>query len=423
MNIQRRIIWILTLLVCAAPLARAQQPPAVPAKLADLIGEAERNNPRIAAARQAWRAATHVPSQVSTLPDPAFMVQHFSVGSPRPFAGYTNSDFAYLGFGVSQDVPYPGKLRLRGAIAEREADVARERIDSVRIAVVGDLKAAYFRIGYVAQTIAILERDADLLHQVEQAVEIRYRSGMGSQQAVLQAQLESTKLLREITTRQLEKGQLEAQLKQLLNRPQASDDIEAELLAERPLASTYDELLTAAKAQNPELRGAEKMIARQKLEVDLAHKDFYPDFNVQYMWQHNAEQFRDYYMFTFGVRVPIYRNRRQRQELAQAEAGVNQSRDEYEAQAQQTAAELRDQYVVAQKTAELLKMYREGLVPQARAEFQAALASYQGNREDFQALLASFEDVLRLDEEYWQNVADHETALARLEQLTGLELR
>jgi outer membrane protein, heavy metal efflux system len=423
MNIQRRIRWIFTLLVCAAPLAWPQEPPATPAKLADLIAEAQRNNPRIAAARQAWRAATYVSSQVSTLPDPQVMVQHVTVGSPRPFAGFSNQMMADFGVGFSQELPYPGKLKLRGAIAESEADVARERIDSVRVAVVGDLKAAYFRIGYVTQAIAILERDADLLKQVGQAAEIRYRSGMDSQQAVLQAQLESTKLLREITKRQLEKGQLEAKLKQLLNRPQSSGDIEAEPLAERQLANTYDELLTAAKAQNPDLRGAEEMIARQKLQVDLAHKDFYPDFSLQYMYLHTSDAFPERYMWSFGVRVPIYRNRRQRQELAQAEAGVNQSHDEYKAQAQLTAAELRDQYVVAQKTAELLKIYREGLVPQARAEFQAALVAYQTNREDFQALLASFEDVLRLDEEYWQNVAEHETALARLEQITGLELR
>jgi hypothetical protein len=63
------------------------------------------------------------------------------------------------------------------------------------------------------------------------------------------------------------------------------------------------------------------------------------------------------------------------------------------------------------------------LLPQARAEFQAGVAAYQNNRQDFQALLASFLDVLHLDEEYWQNTAERETALTRLEELTGLSLR
>src|SRR6202022_3516831 len=115
---------------------------------------AERNNPRIQAARQGWQAAKQVPSQVSTLPDPQFNVQQFSVGSPRPFAGYTNSDFAYVGLGVSQDFPYPGKLRLKGEMAKRDADVAQQQYESVRRSVLATVKSAYFQLAYLSKTLA-----------------------------------------------------------------------------------------------------------------------------------------------------------------------------------------------------------------------------------------------------------------------------
>src|SRR5882762_10508682 len=119
--------------------------------LSDLLAEAEKNNPQIEAARQGWQAAKQVPTQVSTLPDPQFNLQHVSVGSPRPFAGYTNSDFAYLGLGVSQDIPYPGKLRLRGEIAKREADVTQQQIETVRLAVLAQVKASYFQLAYLSK--------------------------------------------------------------------------------------------------------------------------------------------------------------------------------------------------------------------------------------------------------------------------------
>jgi hypothetical protein len=61
--------------------------------------------------------------------------------------------------------------------------------------------------------------------------------------------------------------------------------------------------------------------------------------------------------------------------------------------------------------------------PHARAAFESSLAAYQNNRQAFQGLIASFLDVLKLDEEYWQNVAERETALARPEELTGLSSR
>ncbi len=422
------IFGALLLSVVLAKATFAQEPASPHARevtpLSELLAEAEKNNPQIEAARQAGQAAKQVPTQVSTLPDPQFNLQHLSVGSPRPFAGYTNSDFAYLGLGVSQDFPYPGKLRLKGDIAKRDADVVQQQFESVRRSILAGVKSAYFQLAYLSKTLGILESDGELLQQVDNAADARYRSGMGNQHDLLQAQVERTKLLREITMHHLEVAKLQAQIKQLLNRAQSSPDIEPSELPETPLPYTFEELLSATKAQNPEISGAEKMVERQKLQVDLAHKDFYPDFNVQYMWQRtDATQFRAYYMLSFGVRVPIYRGRKQRPELAQAEAELNRSRSESEVQSQRVAFELRSEYETAEKTAELLKIYREGLLPQARAGFQAGIAAYQNNRQDFPALLTSFLDVLHLDEEYWKSMAERETALAQLEQLTGLSLR
>ncbi len=426
MKFSYALIFASLLYLSVATLTRAQEVPSSnqPAKLADLLAEAERSNPQIQAARHGWDSAKQVPTQASTLPDPQFVLQHVSVGSPRPFAGYTNSDFAYVGLGISQDLPYPGKLRLRGEIAKKDADVTQQKYESVRRTILAAVKMAYFKIAYLAKRQTILVGDGELLQQVEQSAESRYRNGMGNQQEVLQAQLERTKLLREITTNQLEAGKVQAEIKQLLNRPQASPDIETTELSETAIAYTYDQLLAAAQINNPEIAGAQKMVERQGLQVDLAKKDFYPDFTLQYMWQRtDPTQFRAYYMLTLGVRIPIYRGRRQQPELAQAEADQSRAKSEHEVQTQQIAFQLRQQFLSAEKSEELLKIYREGLIPQARAGLQAGMTAYQSNRRDFQALLASFLDVLKLDEEYWQTISEHETALAQIEGVTGLSLR
>ena len=426
MKFSYALIFASLLYLSVATLTRAQEVPSSnqPAKLADLLAEAERSNPQIQAARHGWDSAKQVSTQASTLPDPQFVLQHVSVGSPRPFAGYTNSDFAYVGLGISQDLPYPGKLRLRGEIAKKDADVTQQKYESVRRTILAAVKMAYFKIAYLAKRQTILVGDGELLQQVEQSAESRYRNGMGNQQEVLQAQLERTKLLREITTNQLEAGKVQAEIKQLLNRPQSSPDIETSELSETAIAYTYDQLLAAAQINNPEIAGAQKMVERQGLQVDLAKKDFYPDFNLQYMWQRtDPTQFRAYYMLTLGVRIPIYRGRRQQPELAQAEADQSRAKSEHEVQTQQIAFQLRQQFLSAEKSEELLKIYREGLIPQARAGLQAGMTAYQSNRRDFQALLASFLDVLKLDEEYWQTISEHETALAQIEGVTGLSLR
>src|SRR5262245_9772336 len=67
------------------------QAAARPVSLKELIDEAERNNPEIVAAQRGYEASTHLARQASALADTQVMLQLFSVGSPKPFAGYTNS--------------------------------------------------------------------------------------------------------------------------------------------------------------------------------------------------------------------------------------------------------------------------------------------------------------------------------------------
>ena len=388
--------------------------------LRELIQEAEQKNPQIAASFHGWQAARNVAKQVSALPETQLSVQQFSVGSPRPFAGYSSSDFAYIGFGASQDIPYPGKRQLRAGVAEREADAMEAQTDSTRRTVVGNLKMVYFRLAYIQQTLGVLQKSDELLTQVQEAAEARYRVGQGNQQDVLKAQLQHTKILQEIAHHHQEEGLLEAQIKQVLGRPQESADIVAETLRLRALPYSAAELLQRAREQNPDVHSKQASIRQQETQVELAHKNFRPDFNVGYTYEHTASQFKDYYMASFSVRLP---NRgRQRAALAEAQQNEERARQELDAESQRVLSEVQQQYIRATTSEERLKIYSDGLVPQSEATFQSALSAYQSNRQDFESLLSGFLDVLNLDLEYRSELVEHESALAELERLTGVDV-
>jgi len=388
--------------------------------LHELMQEAEQKNPQIATSFHAWQASRNIPKQVSALPETQLSVQQFSVGSPRPFAGYSNSDFAYIGFGASQDIPYPGKRQLRADAARHEADSMEAQTDSVRRTVVGSLKMVYFRLAYIQQTFGVLQRSDALLTQVQEAAEARYRVGQGNQQDVLKAQLQHTKILQEIAHHHQEEGLLEAQIKQVLGRPQESADIVAGTLTLRALPYTAAEFLQRAREQNPDVRSKQASIRQQDTQVQLAHREFRPDFNVGYTYEHTASQFKDYYMASFSVRLP---NRgRQRAALAEAEQNQERARQELDAESQRVLSEVQQQYVRAKTSEERLNIYSDGLVPQSEVTFQSALSAYQSNRQDFESLLSGFLDVLNLDLEYRNELVEHESALAELERLTGVDV-
>jgi outer membrane protein TolC len=172
-----------------------------PVPLSQLLAEAQRENPDLKAGEHTSRAATHLREQVMALPDPQFTVQEFSVGSPRPFAGLNSSGFAYIGIGASQELPYPGKRNLKGQAADAAASVDHAQADVLRASLSEQMTIAYLRLAYLQQTLALLEGSRATLSRVIESEMTRYSSGQGSQTDVLKAQLERTKLVREITMR------------------------------------------------------------------------------------------------------------------------------------------------------------------------------------------------------------------------------
>ena len=388
--------------------------------LSSLIAEAKSQNPQILVATSAYKAALNVPKRAAALPDTQLTLQQLSVGSPRPFAGYTNSDFAYIGIGASQELPYPGKRKLRAEVAAKEADAFQARTESSTRDVVAEVKATYFRLSYAQQATQVFQHHDQVLGEMQQIAESRYRVGQGNQQEVLKAQLQHTKILQEITMSRRDEGQLQARLKQLLGRPQDSADIAAEPLTERTVPYSSTQLFQLAQEQNPDVHFQKAMLSQAQSQVTLAHKEFLPDFTLQYMYQNTDRKFRDYYMLSFSVTLP---NRgRRRAELAEAQEKQERAQQELRAEVQKQSAEIQQEFVAAQTSSEQLKIYKEGLIPQAAATFRSALAAYQANRQDFQTLLSSFLDALDLDLQYQRELAEHEMALAKLEALTGVTL-
>jgi len=389
--------------------------------LSQLLAEAIANNPQISAADHGARAARQVAPQITTLPDPKFTYQQLSVGSPKPFAGYTNSDFAYIGLGASQELPYPGKLRARGAVAERDADTKQAEVEVTKTGIADAVKADYLQLAYLQQTLGNLRQNEAVLDQLIQDATAHYQVGQGMQQDVLQAQVNRTKIVKEITMHHQQMGQIQAHLKGLLSRDQGSQDIVTENLAETPLKRTSDELLAVVRQNNPQIQVDASSIRKQDAQVTSAKREGKPDFEVGYMYQNTDRKYRDYYMLTFDVRFP--RKSRVNAEIAEATEKRSESQQVLNAHLQQQLAEVQEEYVKATSDEELLREYREGLIPQSDAAYRATLNAYASNREPFTHVLSYFTDLLTLKLEYAQTLVEHETALAHLETLTGATLR
>jgi outer membrane protein, heavy metal efflux system len=418
------VIFILVALAFGSPpRANAQ---AIPSPSRDgssgvdaLVREGMERNPGVVAARDHWEALTRLPIQMRTLPDPQVQLQEFTVGSPKPSAGYETSDFYYTGFGAAQDIPGPGKLRLQGEIAEKDAEIARHQYEAAQREAAEKIREGYFELFYLTKTIGLLERERGDLARIERIAQARYRVGEGQAHDVLKAQLQTTQMLNEIEHHHRQMQQRQADLKAALGRGLDSPNIVIGEVEPARVDLTEAQLGQAVREHSTDLMMDRAAEGRSEKALSLARKGYIPDFTLGYSYEKTGPGLRDYYMLTVGAKIPLYFWRKQTPAIEQAALERSAARSRIRAHELDSGASAEDQLVAIHASDRILKIYDQGLIPEAENSMQAALAAYRVSKIDFQTLISAFVDLLNLQEEYYRELADHEIAAARLEQIIG----
>jgi cobalt-zinc-cadmium efflux system outer membrane protein len=399
--------------------AAGAEAPAGSDRLRALIDEALARSPIVLAARSHWQAQTKAPIQAATLPDPQVLLQHFTVGGPQPFSGYESSDFYYTGFGIAQDIPGPGKLRLQKSEAEKDAEYTRHRYESLEREVEEKVKEIYYELFYHARSLALLDRNQDELQQIQRIAETRYRLGQGFQQDLIKAQLQTTAILKEHAMHHQEEDQDQLALKQLLGRDADPRNIETGDIEVTRLQLDSSQIAQLAGSASPDVAANRAMEARSADALKLARQGYWPDFTVGYSYEKTGPGFRDYYTLNLGAKIPLYFWRKQTPAIEQAALEAESAREQTRATQLQVSSDA-ESSLVAMRTAErVMTIYRDGLIPQAETSQASALSGYRVGKVDFQTLLSSVLDLQNLRQEYYRSLADHEIAVAKLQQVIG----
>ena len=395
----------------------AQEQPLI-TSLQELIAQLEKNNPEIRAARFRFEAATKRPSQVSTLPEPKLTVVNFGVG--QPFSSLNVSGFAYRAIGVSQEIPFPGKLGLAAEEAQREADSERQHYRSIVLEKTSQLKMAYYEWYFVTKAIEITSKNRDLVDRFEQIARARYSVGKGIQADVLKAQVEVSGLAQQVEILEQKKLLSEARIRALLN---------SELPLGRPaelrqtaLQLQLESILQMVEGQSPRLQADQATVQSRAVAIDRANREYRPDFNFSVQWQKTGSQFPDYYMASAEIKLPVYFWRKQRLGVEEAQARLQEARETYQATRQDLVFAAKDKYFTAMTSEKLLALFQSGIIPQSSTALESALSGYEVGNVDFLTLLNNAVTLLNYEMQYYQELTKHEQALAELEPLIGMEL-
>jgi outer membrane protein TolC len=388
-----------------------------------LVEEAKQNSPEIKAAKARWEASTKRPFQEGSLPDPMIGVTWRNVRFDR--ITLTEDPDSMLIFSFSQEFPFPGKLSLKEKIASEEAHAEEKTYKATMRKVVADLKEAYYDWYLANKSIDIISKNKELTDKFVKIAETKYEVGMGIQQDVLKAQVELSKFIEQLEILDARKGVAEARIRSILNRPPDSHLGDPEVLEASPFTLDTEKLYNLAEENAPLLQMKGKLVEREEQALNLAKKEYYPDFALDVgpgIMGMSDDGVQGVWEITLGVKVPLYFWRKQRFGVEEAVSQLHAAKEDYTSTKQNLLFEVKDKYLTAKTSENLLKLYKEGIIPQSNLSLESAISAYQVGKVDFLTLLDNLVTLFNFELEYHRQLAEYQKALARLEEITGVEL-
>lgn len=388
--------------------------------LDEVVKEALENNPEILAAENKWEAARAKVPQVRWWSDPQLGISFERI----PQGSYSLGAAKMRMLSISQMIPFPGKLSLKGRMAQREVMIAKEESEAKQQAVVAQVKSAYYRLFLVHKSIEIVNEEKDLLRKFERIAETEYAVGQAAQHDVLKAQVELSLIADDLITLQEEDlPTAEAKLNDILNRlPHSPLGIPEEFTIPK-LEKSGKEIEEFALEYRQALKAMEYGVEKSETAYKLAKMAYLPDFGIKFM---RTEMETSMNTETTGgvmlsINIPLwfwkkgYGVSEKRAQKRSAEAS-------YQAMKNMVLFEVQNALAKFNTSERRVNLFKTSIIPQAEQTLKAATVAYETGKVDFLTLMNSERMLRDARLKYYKILMDHATNLANLEKVVGVRL-
>jgi outer membrane protein TolC len=421
-----QIIFRCIVLTCALPVSSiavgAEQPILTLQAATEL---AVKDNPDLAQIQVRAKAMAAIPSQEGALPDPQISVNALNL--PVDTFNLHQEDMTQLGGGISQAIPFPGKLALREQAAAFEAEAALQNVTEARWRLLSEVKTTWWLIYYLDRTLQITDSNYALLQQFVEIARTKYEVGEGLQQDVLLAQLELSKLLDQQLMLKASRRNAAASLNALLDKPANSEVRLPEKVAlQLPSLKQENLLYQQAETSRAILEGNRQGINAAQSRLDLAKKGYLPDFTVDASYGARADtpsgiQRANMLSLNLSITVPIFAAQKQAKAVDQRNSELMQEKYALQDEWNKVRSQITQGYNDYRRAKDQVVLFETGIVPQARQTVASMLAGYQVNKVDFLNLVRSQITLFEYETQYWKAFSEANQSLAQLSAAVGKE--
>ncbi|AMK10795.1 TolC family protein [Pseudodesulfovibrio indicus] len=396
------------------------------AELADLkgyLGLAAENNNDLRAAFQQWQAAIKRAVRADTLPDPRLNFGYYTT----PLE--TRGGPARYKYGLSQSLPFFGKLGAKERMALREADGFKAKFDALKLTTFLEVKKLYYEYAYLARAIEITGENIELMQYLEKIATARYTSGSAKHSDIIRPQVELGKLEDRLNSLKDLKRPLAARLNSLLDNPPDADIPFPASVPAMSITDSDDALVAMLDESNPQLAYWETVLAREEAGRDLAERDYYPDFTfgldvTEVDKARNPGVMGDGdnpVMATMSFNVPLWFGAREAA-VEESQAKIISAKRSHMGLQRKLRADLELALYKYRDAGRKIDLYRDTLVPKAEQSLGVVMEGFMTGTGTSLDLIDSEQTLLELKLAYYRALADQAQRLAEIETLVGVEL-
>jgi len=371
------------------------------------------HHPQIQAAGLEHVARRAEVQQAARIPNPELEVELENFGGSGSFSGFGGSETTVA---VTQLIELGNKRELRTNEAIESLRVAASQFDAIRLEVFQDTSSRFYEAMAAQEELKVATEMLSSARRLEQVVNARVRAGRAN---ILEQQrvslISSRAKVNHDQTKLRHLNSLRA-LASVIGLPSTQlKSVTGNLFKVAPPLA--ESLLRAHLANTPQAQRAATEVARRQATLARVQSERISDLTLSAGTRFDQDSDDHAFVASVGLPIPVFN--RNEDAIAAAQARLDQSTFERQAQDINLETLFTERYSALVSTAQQTLTLQKELIPAARENFKTSNRAYQRGSIDLVSLISSQQTVSELELESVRSAAQYQLARIALQSLLG----
>ncbi len=391
--------------------------------LNQLIKMATQNNANLKSKKLAWQSLIQKYPQAIALNDPRISYTE----ALRPIETRLGPQDRILS--LSQKLPFPGKLELKGEVVWSEIKMAKVRYDKTSRDLIVNIKQSFHELVYLENAIQLSLKNKKLLEIINKISSADYAANISTLNDVAKAQSQYAQVSYDVQLLTELRSSEKTRINTLLNRhPEYNFRVHSGTRKPAKLSHKLIDLYRWADG-NEELQIAELAIEKSTIEKKLAGYTERPDFDLGLRYTQIGSSgingvknnSRDGLAVSIGISIPL---NFEKNNAIKEQARLNRLKniENKKALKHKLRNKVKGIYFKLNNSYRLITLYGDNLIPQANRALQIAQLQYRQNKGSIAKYLETQSTWLNFQLAYQRALADYAKNIAEMERVTGKSL-